>query len=79
MNKELINKDYLEKIDLLQKYNKHYYNKDEPIVSDQEFDLLKKDIIALENKYSFLKNELSPSRSVGFHRIENSINDGPEQ
>jgi DNA ligase (NAD+) len=71
MNKELINKDYLEKINLLQKYNKHYYDKDEPIVSDQEFDLLKKDIIALENKYSFLKNELSPSRSVGFKPSKN--------
>jgi len=37
--------EYLKKIDLFQKYNKYYYDKDKPIVSDQKFDLLKKDII----------------------------------
>ena len=31
-----------------------------PIVSDQEFDLLKKDIIDLENKYKFLKVNILP-------------------
>jgi len=34
--------EYLKKIKIIQKYNKHYYDKDKPIVSDQEFDLLKK-------------------------------------
>jgi DNA ligase (NAD+) len=66
MNKDLINKDYLKKIKLLQKYNKNYHEKDKPIVSDQDFDLLKKVIINLEDKYSFLINDLSPTRSVGF-------------
>jgi len=71
MNKDLIKKDYLEKIKLLQKYNKYYHDKNKPIVSDQEFDLLKKDIIDLEKKYKFLKNKQSPTESVGFKPSKN--------
>ena len=71
MNQDIIVKKYLEKIRLLQKYNRHYYDKDKPIISDQEFDLLKNDIINLEKKYSFLKNKLSPSKSVGFKPSKN--------
>ena len=71
MNKDLITSDYKKKIQILQKYNKYYYNKDKPIVSDQEFDLLKKNIINLENKYEFLKSEYSPSTSVGFKPSKN--------
>ena len=54
MNKKNIKKDYLEKIKLIQTHNFYYYNKDKPIISDQEFDLLKKYIINLENTYKFL-------------------------
>ena len=63
--------EYLKKINLLQQNNKHYYDKDKPIISDQEFDLLKKDIINLENKYKFLKSEYSPTRTVGFKPSKN--------
>ena len=42
MSNDLIKKDYLKKIELIQKYNKNYYNKDKPVVSDNEFDKLKK-------------------------------------
>jgi len=66
MNDNEINKIYLEKIKLIQKYNKFYYNKSSPIVTDYEFDQLKKEILDLEKKYSFLKNKNSPSFSVGF-------------
>ena len=55
MNDKEIEIEYLKKIDLVQKYNKHYYDKDSPIVSDQIFDLLKKDIVDLEKKFNFLK------------------------
>jgi len=71
MNKDIVNKDYLKKIKLIQKYSKHYYDRDKPIISDQQFDLLKNDIIDLENKYSFLKNEKSPTQSVGFKPSKN--------
>ena len=63
--------EYLKKINLVQKYNKHYYDKDKPIVSDQAFDLLKKDIISLESKYKFLKSDYSPSISIGFKPSKN--------
>jgi DNA ligase (NAD+) len=71
MNDNLIKKDYLKKIKLFQKYNKYYYDKNESIITDQEFDLIKKDIINLEKKYYFLKNELSPTKSIGFKPSKN--------
>ena len=71
MIKEKIIKVYLEKINLFQKQNKTYYDKDKPIVTDQTYDLLKKEIIKLENKYKFLKSEHSPLTSVGFKPSKN--------
>ena len=62
---------YLKKIELVKKYNKNYYDKNKPIVSDQLFDLLKKDIINLESKYKFLKSEHSPTKSVGYEPSKN--------
>jgi len=71
MKKNIILEEYFKKIDLVQKYNKHYYDKNKPIVSDQIFDLLKKNIIDLENKYKFLKSEYSPTTAVGFKPSKN--------
>ena len=71
MSKDLIKKNYLKKINILQKHNKYYYDRNKPIVSDQEFDLIKKEIIDLENKYLYLKNEKSPTKSVGFKPSKN--------
>ena len=71
MNNKDLEIEYIKKIDLFQKYSKHYYNKDKPIVSDQKFDILKKDIINLESKYKFLKSEFSPTKSIGFKPSKN--------
>lgn len=71
MNDKEIEIRYLKKIDLVQKYNKHYYDKNKPIVSDQIFDLLKKDIIDLEKKFNFLKSKNSPTKVVGFKPSKN--------
>jgi len=71
MNNDLIKKDYLKKIRLIQKYNEHYYDKDKAIITDQEFDLLKKEIINLEKTYLFLKSNQSPTKSVGFKPSKN--------
>ena len=71
MDKKKIKDQYNQKIDLIKRYNKNYYDKDKPIVSDQIFDLLKKNIIDLENKYEFLKNKDSPTRTVGFKPSKN--------
>tara|TARA_B100001093_G_scaffold397456_1_gene384716 strand:+ start:8008 stop:10029 length:2022 start_codon:yes stop_codon:yes gene_type:complete len=63
---EKINQKYLDKIKLFQKYNKHYYNLNNPLVDDSEYDKLKLEIIDLEKKYNFLSHKDSPSNSVGF-------------
>ena len=68
---EKINRKYLKKIKLFQKYNKHYYDLNNPLVNDQEFDKLKFEIIKLEKKYNYLNNINSPSKSVGFKPSKN--------
>ena len=71
MDKKKISKDYLEKIKLLEAYNKNYYDNNSPIISDQEYDFFKKKIIDLENSYKFLNNKNSPSKIVGFKPSKN--------
>ena len=71
MNDKNVEIEYLKKIELIQKYNKYYYDKDKPIVTDQIFDLLKKEIIIFENKFKFLKSQHSPTKSVGFKPSKN--------
>ena len=71
MNKIIIKKNYLKIIDKLKKYNQAYYEKDNPIISDQEYDILKKEIITLENEHKFLKSNESPTQSVGFKPSKN--------
>ena len=44
-------KNYLKKIKLIKKYNKYYYDKNNPSVSDEEYDLLKREILDLEKIY----------------------------
>ncbi|WP_440938852.1 NAD-dependent DNA ligase LigA [Candidatus Pelagibacter sp.] len=66
MSNNKINEDYLKKIKLFQKYNKYYYDLNNPLVNDQEFDKLKLEIIKLEKKYKNLNNINSPSNTVGF-------------
>ena len=71
MDKKKINKDYLDKIKLLEEYDKNYYDRDNPIVSDQEYDFLKKKIIDLENFHKFLNNKKSPTKTIGFKPSKN--------
>ena len=63
---EKINQKYLKKIRLFQKYNKHYYDFNKPLVTDYIFDNLKLDILNLEKKYNFLNHKDSPKNSIGF-------------
>ena len=71
MNKKEIQLKYKKKIKLFNKYTKFYYDKSKPIVSDLEFDDLKKEILYLEEKYDFLKSEMSPSKIVGYKPSKN--------
>ena len=71
MKNKLIEKEYLKKINLFKKYNQSYYSDNISIISDDEFDILKKEILEIENKYKILKNKFSPSFSVGFKPSKN--------
>ena len=71
MDSVSIKKIYLKKIKLIKKHNQYYYEKNSPLISDQQYDYLKKEIIDLENKHKFLKNKDSPSKIVGFKPSKN--------
>ena len=71
MNKKKIQIEYSEKISLINKFNKYYYDDNNPEVSDQKYDELKKEILLLESKYSFLKSKKSPSKTIGFKPSKN--------
>ncbi len=71
MDKKKVQKKYDEQIKLITKYNKYYYNENSPLVSDREYDKIKKDIFLLEKKYKFLSSEKSPSKIVGYKPSKN--------
>ncbi len=71
MNREKIQKNFKKKLQLINKYNNFYFDKSEPIVSDKEYDDLKREITLLENKYEFLKSKNSPLKSVGHKPSKN--------
>ncbi len=71
MNPIKIKKAYLDKIKQIIKYNQNYYEKSDPLVSDLEYDNLKKEIIALEKKYKFLSHPNSPTKIVGYKPSKN--------
>ena len=64
--KSLSLKEYKEKITLIQKLNKAYYHKDKPLVSDAEYDKIKKDILDFEKKNPEIADKDSPTKKVGF-------------
>ena len=71
MNKKKIQIEYVQKINLINEFNKFYYDNNNPKVSDQEYDELKKKILTLEKKYKFLKSNKSPSKIIGFKPSKN--------
>ena len=66
MEREAIIKKYNFKIKELNEHNKLYYDKNNPKLTDSEYDKLKKVILDLEKKYNFLNHEKSPSKNVGY-------------
>ena len=66
MQRKQIEKSYLKKINILKKYNEAYFKNDKPIVSDIDYDDLKKKILDFEKKYSYLKSKNSPSVKIGY-------------
>ena len=79
MKKKEIESLYFKKITELKEYDKAYFDKDNPIVSDDLYDGIKREILNLEEKYKYLKSEDSPSIKVGykpsekFKKIDHSV------
>ena len=66
MERKEIEKVYNKKINELKKYDKAYFKDDNPLISDKDYDDIKKEILDLEKKHKYLKNEDSPSKNVGY-------------
>ena len=71
MIKKEIKEIYSNKIKLYQKYSKHYYQNNKSIVSDEEFDKLKLEILKIEKNNDVLVHDNSPSKSIGFKPSKN--------
>ena len=69
--KKIVKEVYNKKITEYEKHNKLYYDKSSPLISDSEFDKLKREILDLEKKNPSLKNNKSPSITVGFKPSKN--------
>ena len=66
MQKKEIKKVYIQKIKELRKHDKAYFKHDKPIISDKDYDIIKNEVLGLEQKYKYLKNRNSPSKKVGY-------------
>ena len=77
-NQEKIKKLYNNKVKKLLRFNKAYFEKDKPIVSDFEFDELKKELFNLAKEHAFLKaiknlDEIIGSKpSIKFKKIKHA-------
>lgn len=58
-------KEYLEKVSLAKKYALAYYQKDEPLASDEEYDKLIRELRAFENNNKSLISSDSPNQNIG--------------
>ena len=71
MSDKIIIKNYLAKIKKLREHNNLYFNKNNPKISDEDYDKLKIEILDLEKKYPNIKSKDSPSLNVGFTPSKN--------
>ncbi len=73
MKENDIKKYYNKKIAELRKHNKFYFDQSSPKISDKKYDEIKREILNLEKKYSYLTSNISPSNSLGFAPSKNFI------
>ena len=43
-----------------------YFEKDNPLVADKDYDIIKNQILDLESKYKYLNHKASPNQKVGY-------------
>jgi DNA ligase (NAD+) len=72
MNSKQAKQRILELSKLIEEHNHRYYVKDEPTVSDAEYDALLKELVQLEEQFPQLKLQDSPSQRVGT-KIESEL------
>ena len=71
MSSNILKKKYLELLRELRKHNKLYYDKSSPIISDQDYDQIKLEILEIEkNNKNFIKKD-SPSKNIGYKPSKN--------
>ena len=63
-DKKIISK-HKKLLDSIKKNNKHYYLDDKPKISDSDYDKIKLEILKLEKKYPYLKNDESIDNIIG--------------
>ena len=63
--KEKIINEFKIKINELKKHNNLYYNNDSPLISDAEYDDLKKELLELETNNPYLKKYASVEKIIG--------------
>ena len=56
---------YREIIRLIEEYNYHYYQLDQPLVDDSVYDELMRELLEIEERHPELRSENSPTRKVG--------------
>ncbi len=78
-DKKQISKIYQEKLKKFHKFNEAYFKDDKPLISDQEFDNLKKELINLEKNYPYLKKSQGVETIIGsklsekFSKVKHSM------
>ena len=68
-----IKKEIRDLRELLKKYSESYYNENESLISDYEYDKLLKELEELEKKYPEYASENSPTQNVGASVRENKF------
>ena len=71
MKKEQIRDLYKKKIKEFKHHNFLYFEKNNPKLTDGDFDKLKNEILELEKNYKYLNDKDSPSDSIGFKPSKN--------
>ena len=71
MKKEQIRNLYKKKIKEFKHHNFLYFEKNNPKLTDGDFDKLKNEILELEKNYKYLNDKDSPSNSIGFKPSKN--------
>lgn len=66
----MIEEEYKNKVSLLKKYAKAYYQDDAPLITDEEYDLLYREVKEIENNHPELIDEESPTQRIGGEIIE---------